>query len=77
MVHYKETDDYEASSASATLSKDGESGVLVFLTHQKRNVFVRASRNVLVRLERKLARLLADEVPRSVPGKVVGKCRGR
>jgi hypothetical protein len=72
MVSYKETDRYEAASASVSLAEDGESGVIVFLAAGK-NIFVRARRNVLLLLQKRLSRLLDDQAPISAPRKAASK----
>jgi hypothetical protein len=76
MVHYKGTDQYEAASASVSVADDGESGVIVFLMAGQKNVFVKVRRNVLLRLQRRLTRLLDDQAPHSAPQKAAGKRGG-
>jgi hypothetical protein len=54
MIHYKETEKYQAKSISVKLNDDGDTGVLTVLTSDAKNVFVFASRHVLARLQRRL-----------------------
>jgi hypothetical protein len=76
MVLYKGTDQYEATSASVRVTEDGESGVIVFVTTGQKNVFVKAKRNVLSLLQRRLTRSLDDQAPHSAPPKAGGKRGG-
>jgi hypothetical protein len=70
MVKYTELAHYKAVAAGTTLSEDGETGLITFLTPHNKNISVRLTRNALVRLKWQLTRLLADEAPTSeVPGK--------
>jgi hypothetical protein len=76
MVRYKDTDQYEALSASVNVAEDGESGVIVFVTTGQKNVFVKARRNVLSMLQQRLTRSLDDQAPHSAPPKAGGKRGG-